>query len=722
MSADPNAFAWLLTALRRMHGPEALPLWTGAEPITWERIEAAGIGAEQIVQAACAASGAARASAEDLASADASLLRGALARAHGVVPLFVRRGVLVVATSNPVASVMDDGLRFATRLHVEARVATPAEVAAALARLYPAAPEPAAAPRMPAASATEWNDRIIEGAVSAGASDIHMEPQADGSLVVRYRVDGALYEEMVVPAGAAPSVVSRLKILGGLDIADRIRPQDGRSSVRRGERILDLRISTLPLDERGEKVVIRILGGHGGDAGLEGLGFLPAELHRLRKLLNQREGMLLVTGPTGSGKTTTLYSALEYAQTPETNVVTVEDPIEYRLAGVNQVQVNEKAGLTFATALRSLLRQDPDVILVGEIRDRETAEIAVKASMTGHLVLSTLHTNDAASAVHRLLDLGVDPAVLAASLKGVVGQRLIRKLCTECSEPVALSEMAADHQMILMGRKTERLRKPVGCARCRGTGFAGRMVVPEVLLVTAEVSRELAHGSVADITERAKEGGMLSLWDAGLARVLEGLTSLHELIDNIPAPIDTSDAVGQSNVDALLASLLGGGFGGGAAAAPPVASPDAAIIRPITAARGPEPGGAGHSVLVIDDDREARRSLRALLEAEGFRVLEAADGEAGVQYARRLRPRAVVTEIVMPKLDGIGVLQALGGESAPVVVYTTESNEEMLAWVAELGAREVIQKATDRRFLASRLVEILTRPAVPATPEALRAL
>jgi type II secretory ATPase GspE/PulE/Tfp pilus assembly ATPase PilB-like protein/CheY-like chemotaxis protein len=697
MSSARHETSWLLHSLRRAGNPAALSVDEGPKVCAWKALQDAGMSVEEIAAAACAASGAQRAAAAELDGADASLLPASLARTHRLVPLYARRGVLVVATSNPLAPSLDDQVRFATRLHVEARVATPAEVDAALARLYTEAADRPAPAFRGAATATEWNDRIVDGALAAGASDIHIEPQADGSLMVRYRVDGALYEELAVPADAALSVVSRLKIMAGLDIADRIRPQDGRSSVQRGGRTLDLRISTLPLDERGEKIVVRILGGHGGEAGLAGLGFLPAERFRLEKLLGQRDGMLLVTGPTGSGKTTTLYSALAVAQTAETNVVTVEDPIEYRLAGVNQVQVNEKAGLTFATALRSLLRQDPDIILVGEIRDPETAAIAVKASMTGHLVLSTLHTNDAASAVHRLLDLGVDPTVLSASLKGVVAQRLIRKLCAECSEPVALSEMAADHQMILMGKKTDRLRRATGCASCRGTGYSGRMVVPEVLLVTPEVSRALARGTAAEIGDLAREGGMLSMWDAGLARVLEGLTSLHELIDNIAAPLDAAAVGTQDSVDALLASLLGGA----AAALPPV---PAAPPVPIRAAR---PVESAPCVLVVDDDRSARRELRRVLEGEGFRVIEAADGEAGVAYALRLKPRAVVTEIVMPRLDGLGVLQALAG-ATPVLVYTHESNADMLEWATELGAAGVLSKTTDGRFVAARLADLLS--------------
>ncbi len=528
-------------------------------------------------------------------------------------------------------------------------------------------------------------DQILATALRERASDVHLEPKKDGMLV-RFRVDGALYDAGRVPPETAPSLVSRVKVTANLDIADRIRPQDGRASTPLSGRPIDLRVSTLPLGGVGEKVVIRILDAQVSAIGMDRLGFTPGELQRLHRFLGLQEGMILATGPTGSGKTTTLYSALRHVQSSEKNVVTVEDPIEYRLEGINQVQVNERTGLTFAAALRSILRQDPDVVLVGEVRDAETAGIAIRASMTGHLVLSTLHTNDAPSAVARLADIGVEMGALAGALKGIVAQRLVRRLCAECSRPTALSDLPPDQQVFLAGMRTDGLRRAVGCPACRGTGYRGRMVVAEILAVTPEVQHAVARGaSVAELSEMARRGGMRTLWESGLERVLSGATSLHELVDNVSAPF-VEGTSSQGSVDALLARLLGER---GAAPASPA----------------PEPAPGAARVLVVDEDREARRSLRAELEREGFRVIEAADGEAGVAYARRLRPDLVVTEIALPRLDGLGVVQALAGgaEGPPVVVYTGQTDPGMLAWARELGAREALTRTAGVKALAACL-------------------
>ena len=330
-------------------------------------------------------------------------------------------------------------------------------------------------------------DRIVAEGIQSRASDIHLEPE-EGGVAVRYRIDGVLRQVMVLPKAAGIPLVSRVKIMAQLDIADRLRPQDGRARVAVSGNRVDLRVSTLPASQ-GEKVVIRILDQRATVLSLENLGLNPDELERIKTLLNTREGIILVTGPTGSGKTTTLYSMLRSIQARGVNIVTVEDPVEYRLPGVVQVQVNEKAGLTFPAALRSILRQDPDVILVGEVRDKETASITVQASLTGHMVLSTLHTIDAASSITRLVDIGVETYKIAAALKGVLAQRLVRRLCPHCRE-------------LGVGSVPERLRKwfpqgvtlyrAVGCSDCSQTGYRGRLALTEILMMSAELERRIA--------------------------------------------------------------------------------------------------------------------------------------------------------------------------------------------------------------------------------------
>jgi type IV pilus assembly protein PilB len=391
--------------------------------------------------------------------------------------------------------------------------------------------------------------------------------------------------------------------------------------------------------------------------------------------------MILVTGPTGSGKTTTLYSALRYVQSERSNVVTVEDPIEYRLEGVNQVQIHDRSGLTFAAALRSILRQDPDVVLVGEIRDAETANIAVRASLTGHLVLSTLHTNDALSAVTRLMDIGVDAVALASAIHGIVAQRLIRRLCPDCRRPVALADLPAEQQHLLSGQDTSRLQAAVGCARCRGTGYRGRTIVAELVLVGDEFRRAITRREAPQVlAEQARRDGLRSLWASGLDLVIEGISSLHELVDNVAAPAAAGPAQPstQAEVDALVRSMLPG---------------SAAERPPATAA--PTPVSGGRRVLVVDDDREARVALRGLLEGAGLAVLEAADGEAAQTYIRRLAPSAVVCEVSLPRLDAIGLLQGLGPDRPPLIVYTRETDLALHSWLRELGAADVVMQPGD---------------------------
>jgi type IV pilus assembly protein PilB len=369
---------------------------------------------------------------------------------------------------------------------------------------------------------------IIQAALLRQASDIHIEPQATHT-AVRLRVDGVLRDLRRVPRGMQNQLVSRIKILSDMDIAERRAPQDGRFLVIIGERRMDMRISTLPT-QYGEKVVMRLLESEAPAVGFSQLGF-PGPLEaELNELLEQPQGMLLVTGPTGSGKSTTLYAALHQMRKPSINIVTVEDPIEYVLPGINQVHVNARAGLTFASCLRSILRQDPNVIMIGEIRDRETAEIAMKAAQTGHLVLSTLHTNDSVSAIIRLLDLEIPSYLMAASLSGIMAQRLVRVLC-KCrlqvpAEPEFLARLAA----VGSGALPDSEYRAVGCPACEGTGFKGRVGVYELLYVREQVRAAIREGRMDVIQEAVRAQGMTTLQSDALNKVREGVTTLGEVM------------------------------------------------------------------------------------------------------------------------------------------------------------------------------------------------
>lgn len=367
----------------------------------------------------------------------------------------------------------------------------------------------------------------VYSAVRDGASDVHIEP-GEGTLRVRYRVDGCLVEKLRPPAMMAAAIASRIKIMAGLDISERRLPQDGGIHVMMDKRPVDLRVSTMP-GRHGEKVVIRIIDNDKASVNLEKLGFDVEMLKEWRRLIKLPHGIILVTGPTGSGKTTTLYAGLKELNEDDVNICTIEDPVEYNLAGVNQFQVNDKAGFTFASALRSLLRQDPDIIMVGEIRDGETARLATQAALTGHLVLSTLHTNDAAGAITRLTNLGIEPYLVAASVTGVLAQRLVRKLCPQCRQPY---EPTPNELRVLekTAGTVDKLYKPKGCSACRNLGFVGRIGIYELLVPDENMIEFITTGGAHNgLKALANAAGMKSLRDDGLDKVKAGITTLEEI-------------------------------------------------------------------------------------------------------------------------------------------------------------------------------------------------
>jgi len=370
---------------------------------------------------------------------------------------------------------------------------------------------------------------IILQAVRRGASDIHVEPQ-EQRLRIRYRIDGALYPVMTPPRHIHPALVSRLKIMGNMNIAERRLPQDGRAELVVDNRPIDLRMATIPT-VWGEKIVLRILEKHGSFIDVEKLGLLPEDHRRFERLIAKPYGILLLTGPTGSGKTTTQYAILNRLNRTDVNIVTIEDPVEYQLPGISQVQVNVKAGVTFASGLRSFLRQDPDILMVGEIRDEETARIAIHAALTGHLVLSTLHTNDAPGAVTRLVDMGIEPFLVSSSVIGIIAQRLVRVLCPRCKEAYTPTR----ESLLRLGFGTTieapTLYRPVGCPSCNYIGYKGRTGIFEIMIMDDTVMERVSrHATSTDLRQTAVGGGMRTLQQSGLAKVFNGTTSLDEVI------------------------------------------------------------------------------------------------------------------------------------------------------------------------------------------------
>jgi type IV pilus assembly protein PilB len=467
-----------------------------------------------------------------------------LCRRHKLLPIGREGGTLIVAMADPNDILALDDVSAATRMRIRPVLVDGKDLATAIDRYHRADDEltdlsNALQDQSEVTSLEEESEDddapivrfvnlLISQAIQDRASDIHVEP-GEGSLRVRYRIDGVLKEVQSVSSSIQSGVLSRLKIMAELDISERRKPQDGRISVMHQGRKIDLRVATLPT-VYGEKIVMRILDSSGSAKSIADLNMMGRNFEAFKNAYSRPNGMILVTGPTGSGKSTTLYTAIQEVAKPTVNVITVEDPVEYRMAGINQVQINAKAGLTFASALRSILRSDPDVVLIGEIRDHETAQIAVEAALTGHLVMSTLHTNDAPSAVTRLVEMGIEPYLVGSALVGVVAQRLARRLCDKCKQPTTYDEDYLARIGLLI-EEDEEVFVPVGCSHCANTGYRGRIAIHEVMTVSEEIERlTVQRSSASEIGRMAVQQGMLSLRMDGWNKVCAGLTSIEEVL------------------------------------------------------------------------------------------------------------------------------------------------------------------------------------------------
>ena len=482
-----------------------------------------------------------------------ALVPEAVARRHNCIPVRFEENRLVVAMADPANVVAVDDIRAMTKREVKTVVATKADVLTAINRHYRL---DRAAETLVEEAAAEHQDEqdkqdleaqlasagaedapiiklvnlLITQASQDRASDIHIEPE-EKNMRVRYRIDGVLHEVMTPPKSVQAGITSRLKIMADINIAERRIPQDGRMGIVLDGKQIDIRMATLPT-VHGEKIVMRLLDKSSILLDLQDLGFMPENFERFSASYMKPYGAILVTGPTGSGKSTTLYATLNVLNEGTRNIITVEDPVEYRLKGINQVQTNPKAGLTFASALRSILRSDPDIVLIGEIRDRETAQIAVEAALTGHLVLSTLHTNDAPSAMTRLTEMGIEPFLVASSIDGVLAQRLARRLCERCKEPyvptreelrIAKFPWSDDEEL-------PKLFRAVGCQTCSNTGYRGRLAIHEVMTVTEDIERlVIEHASSEEMGRVARSQGMKTLRDDGMEKVKLGMTSIEEI-------------------------------------------------------------------------------------------------------------------------------------------------------------------------------------------------
>ncbi|GIW40545.1 MAG: hypothetical protein KatS3mg076_1122 [Candidatus Binatia bacterium] len=678
---------------------------------------------------------------------------------YQIVPLKLGDGTIQVATANPLDLDALRAVEFATGRRAQPAVATRVEIQDALAHAYrleesleaflrniPAAEsltvtevrdEPDSAQELcrdaELPPVVKLADRIIVDGIRSRASDIHLEP-SPVDVTVRCRIDGMLEETFRFPKWVQNPLVARFKVMAGLDITERRIPQDGRIRVRYGESQVDLRVSSLPT-QHGEKIVLRVLDPSRAIHSLEALGFSPDALARVRRAARRPEGMILVTGPTGSGKTTTLYALLQDIRSPNVNIVTIENPIEYELPGITQVEVNEKQGLTFASVLRSTLRQDPDVILVGEIRDEETAQIAFQAAQTGHLVLSTLHTNDAVATVTRLLDLGVEPYVVASSVNLIVAQRLVRRVCPACSVPYTPPDES--RRLLRLDDYRKEFRRGAGCAACRQTGYAGRIGVYEVLSFTPTIVQLIEAGAGESvIRQQARSEGFSGLLEDALEKLAAGLTTAEEVLrviqvtdgaprcPNCEAEVEDSFTACPHCGQALKSTCPAcgkvlqwgwtscpycGDKGTAKARATEETMPRPAPARPAaTRARS-------FKALVVDDDPDLRRIVRMTLERAGLglTVLTAQDGEEALALAQVESPDVVILDLSMPGMDGFEVCRRLRADVKtaflPVLMLTAREDSASLTEGFRVGADDYVVKPVRREELVARVRRMIER-------------
>ena len=699
------------------------------------------------------------------------LMPAEVATKYSMMPIQIEESSLVLAMSDPLDLKAIDEARFISELSIRPVVVSKSQLEAAINWYYRLGgalddlvkeihrgeetdveqeEEVYADEQAPSATGSEMAPiiRLVNGILLQGiqvrASDIHVEPHAE-ELLVRNRVDGVLQDSMRAPKWAQGAVISRLKIMAGMDITRHNVPQDGRISVKVKGRQYDMRASTLPA-KFGEKVVLRILDKEAIKPELLQLGLAAKELTFLTRLAHTNQGMVLICGPTGSGKTTTLYSMIYEARDGQKNIVTIEDPIEYEIEGVNQVQVKPKDGLTFANVLRSVLRQDPDVVLLGEIRDEETASIGLQAAMTGHLVLSTLHTISAVAALPRLLDLDVAPYLVASSLAGVIAQRLARKICAECrveGEPDA--EVLERMESVLGEKLTVKCHRGAGCDVCGGSGYRGRLGVFEMFGITSEI-QEMIHqrASESELMAVARKQMSRTMFRDAMAKVEEGLTTLEEVERVVPLEEERGASSGAGRRCLLCGDLLAGdqplcpncSAGRGrvgptleVAPGTPPPQPDASLARRLSPGPPPPPAlspvfapGApgvstpnlsGWRVLIVDPDREGSTALGAYLSKQGFHVATTRSAHVALNQLLHDQPHLIITEAEMPGMSGIELVRSIRQNImtafVPVIVVSAKGSVEDRLQGLNAGCDDYMVKPLSMPELAAKIMVILRR-------------
>lgn len=738
---------WLIDAVRRA----GYRTPRGERPTgisAWRLLLGAGVSDEDILRVACEASGAEVADFSRVSPAMRTLLPHDVALEHRVAPVGVHAGILAIGTVNPQGRALERALAFASKQRVKLLVASPGDILRAQAIIYgsetygatfnftvkgsatlPTAVSPRPTPvsrisvaipipaeardeRTPSSPATEPTNspdalltRLMETALNERASEATIEPTPQGGFLVRLRIDGKLNDRFRTSEQHGQHLMKKLETIAKLDQTSSRVPRSGRATFAASRGRVDLRVATEPVGVAHERMIVRL---YTADCvqSLDALGFSTPEQSRVEQIADAQRGVVLVAGPAKSGRSTTLYALAHELRRRGRRVASLEDSVTFRFDGMKQIDVADATELTLAASVRAAIALDAGAVIVEVPSDRAAVEALVTSSAP-RLILASLDAPDFVGVIDRLREMEIGPMSIAGSLIGVVSQRLLRRLCGTCAGVLHASDLPDAQQALLFGMPTSRLRQPVGCAECRGTGYVGRIAATEVVPITIEIAAAITRAAnAAELSRLAREAGAHSLWDSGLHHVIDGTTSLGELLDTLPPPSSTNANDNQEDIDALLSQLLDSPIVQAKTAPKPPTMPARPVTPPALSRPTTTPSVARViRVLVVDEDAGSRRVTADALKQRGLAVLEAADGAAALTYIEKLRPDVVLTDIAVPKVDAFGILTSLASidKRPAVVIHTAQEDESLHAWLKESGAQTILPRSISADMLAKHL-------------------